>query len=84
MSGADLKQFIKEFTNFVLDCQKFNIGADTKYMSCPARESILTVFRQVHLDEGENLLGNLIRLQTEIKWDTNPKARIEAWCVVKE
>lgn len=83
MSGADLKQFIKEFTNFVLDCQKFNIGADTKYMSCPSQESILTVFRQVHLEDGEKLLTSLIKLQSDIKWDTNPKARIEAWCITE-
>jgi len=84
MSGSDLKQFIKEFTNFVLDCQKFNLGADTKYLSCPQTENILTVFRQAHLDEGEQLLKGLVKLQAEIKWDTNPKARIEAWCITGE
>lgn len=84
MSGADLKQFIKEFTNFVLDCQKFNLGADAKYLTCPQTESILTVFRQVHLDEGEQLLNGLIKLQADIKWDTNPRARIEAWCFIGE
>lgn len=84
ISGLDLKQFIKEFTNFVLDCQKFVLGADTKYLSCPSTEDILTVFRQAHLDDGETLLRSLVRLQAEIKWDTNPKARIEAWCITGE
>lgn len=84
ISGVDLKQFIKEFTNFVLDCQKFVLGADTKYLSCPATEDILTVFRQAHLDDGETLLRSLVRLQAEIKWDTNPRARIEAWCITGE
>lgn len=84
ISGVDLKQFIKEFTNFVLDCQKFVLGADTKYLSCPSTEDILTVFRQAHLDDGETLLRSLVRLQAEIKWDTNPKARIEAWCITGE
>lgn len=84
MSGFDLKQFIKEFTNFVLDCQKFNIGANTQYLNCPTDEKIFTVFRQIPLDEGENLLKSLIKLQTEIKWDINPKSRIEAWCITGE
>jgi DNA polymerase-3 subunit gamma/tau len=84
MSGFDLKQFIKEFTNFVLDCQKFNIGANTQYLNCPTDEKIFTVFRQIHLDEGEGLLKSLIKLQTEIKWDINPKSRIEAWCITGE
>ena len=84
MSGKDLKQFIKDFTVFVLDCQKFVIGAPEQYLNCPCTEEILTIFRQVHANDVGNLLKSLIKLQTEIKWDTNPKARIEAWCFVKE
>lgn len=82
MSGKDLKQFIKDFTNFVLDCSKYALGIDSSYLSCPATPEILTVFAQIH--KPEELLKSLIKLQTDIKWDTNPRARIEAWCFVKE
>lgn len=83
MSGADLKQFIKDFTNFVVDCCKFNLGVK-EYLSCPDIEDIFTVFRQVTETDGKQLLDSLIKLQNEIKWDTNPLARIEAWCFTKE
>jgi len=83
MSGTDLKQFIKDFTIFVLDSCKFSLSADD-YLSCPKTDDIIVVFNQIHLDEGEKLLSSLIKLQADIKWDTNPKARIEAWCITRE
>ena len=83
MSGKDLKQFIKDFTNFVVDCCKYNISGD-KYISCPNTEEIISVFRRVNEDEGTGLLSSLIKLQAEIKWDTNPLARVEAWCITGE
>ena len=83
MSGKDLKQFIKDFTNFVTDCCKYNLNAE-KYMSCPNTDEIIKVFKTVDLTDSTSLLNSLIRLQTDIKWDTNPLARIEAWCITKE
>lgn len=83
MSGKDLKRFIKDFTNFVIDCCKYNISGD-QYISCPNTEEIISVFRRVSEDEGAELLSSLIKLQAEIKWDTNPLARVEAWCITGE
>lgn len=83
MSGKDLKQFIKDFTNFVTDCCKYHLNAE-KYMSCPDTDEIIKVFKRVYLDDGTKLLNSLVRLQTDIKWDTNPLARVEAWCITKE
>lgn len=88
MSGYDLKQFIKSFTNFVLDFNKYCLGA-TDYVECPLTDEIKGVFgkykkEQLENEMGEILLERLIKLQAEIKWDTNPKARIEAWCFTGE
>ena len=83
MAGKDLKQFIKDFTNFVLDCCKFNLHAGD-YLSCPNTDAIILIFETVSLDMSADLLTSLIKLQQEIKWDTNPLARIEAWCITKE
>lgn len=88
MSGYDLKQFIKSFTNFVLDFNKYCLGA-TDYVECPLTDEIKDVFgkykkEQLENEMGEILLERLIKLQAEIKWDTNPKARIEAWCFTGE
>lgn len=83
MSGRDLKQFIKDFTGFVLDCCKFNLNV-SNYLNCPNTDDIILIFETVSLDTSIKLLDSLIKLQTDIKWDTNPKARIEAWCITGE
>lgn len=83
MAGKDLKQFIKDFTNFVLDCCKFNLNAG-EYIGCPDVEEIITVFETVSLNDSTKLLDSLIKLQNEIKWYTNPLARVEAWCITGE
>ena len=82
MSGYDLKQFIKSFTNFVLDLNKYTLGAK-EYVECPMSDAIKFVFENFSRAEDELLTG-LIKLQADIKWDTNPKARIEAWCFTGE
>jgi DNA polymerase-3 subunit gamma/tau len=86
MSGYDLKQFIKSFTNFVLDYSKWYLGA-TEYISCPLTDEVQNAFeeyRKSHEDEYPQLLTDLIKLQADIKWETNPKSRIEAWCITGE
>lgn len=82
ISGYDLKQFIKTFTNFVLDLNKYLLGADN-YLDCPLNNRIREVFDSFELDANK-LLTSLIKLQTDIKWDTNPKARVESWCIIGE
>ena len=81
MSGYDLKQFIKHFTNFVLDYYKFELGAED-YVECLLTPKIIDVFKREDLPDGT--LSGLLKLQSDIKWDTNPKARIEAWCFIGE
>ena len=82
MSGYDLKQFIKSFTNFVLDLNKYKLDQKA-YIECPLTDEIKFVFD--NFDNNEiSLLSCLIKLQAEIKWETNPKARIEAWCITGE
>lgn len=82
MSGYDLKQFIKSFTNFVLDLNKYKLGAK-EYVDCPISDAIKFVFENFSRSENE-LLTSLIKLQADIKWDTNPKSRVEAWCFIGE
>lgn len=82
MSGYDLKQFIKSFTNFVLDLNKYILGAEL-FVDCPMSNDIKEVFDNSK-EGADALLYSLIKLQSDIKWDTNPKARIEAWCITGE
>lgn len=81
MSGYDLKQFIKHFTNFVLDGLKYRLDVP-EYMDGVLTDKVKGAFEL--MSPMTNLLSSLIKLQNEIKWDTNPKARIEAWCVTGE
>lgn len=84
MSGKDLKQFLKSFTGFILDFNKWLLGAK-EYLDCPLTDEITSVFLEFeNFEEAEVLLGTLIKLQAEIKWDTNPRARLEAWCITGE
>lgn len=83
-SGFDLKQFIRQFTDFVLNCYKHLLGVDNKYLSCPTTKNILNLFDKCEIGSIDSLLKSLVNLQAEIKWDVNPKSRIEAWCIIKE
>ena len=83
MSGYDLKQFIKSFTYFVLDFNKYHLGA-VEYLNCPLTEDIKHLFDKYVEVDARDILSHLIKLQVDIKWDTNPKARIEAWCITGE
>lgn len=86
MSGCDMKQFIKDFTNFVLDFCKYSIGVSASFYSCPNTDDIMKCFEECNseLDDPTTILTSLVKLQSDIKWDTNPKARIEVWCITGE
>lgn len=83
MSGYDLKQFIKSFTYFVLDFNKYHLGA-VEYLNCPLTEDIKHLFDKYVEVDARDILSHLIKLQADIKWDTNPKSRVEVWCITGE
>ena len=74
-SGKDLKLFIKQFTNFVLDVCKYNLIGSINYTQIPSNyEDRLKSFSEVP----KHLLAVLVKLNSEIKWETSPKALVEA------
>lgn len=84
MSGYDLKQFIHSVTLFVLDICKYTLTEGFKYLTCPETEQIKTFLdRSSEYDCNEALLSSLLRLERDIKWDTNPKSHIEAWIITR-
>lgn len=84
MSGMDLKLFIKQLTEFVLDIYKYQRGCDFSDLGCPNMEDIRVFIEKQNWTFDDNMLKSLIDLGVTIKWDTNPKARIEAWVIIKE
>ena len=87
MSGIDIKQFIKQYMQFIIDVNKYRIVGNFKYLSIPETTEIKKWFDKLDnisiKDESIDitlisLLDLLININTEIKWDSNPKSYIEA------
>lgn len=79
-AGKDLKQFIKQYTHFLLDIQKYAIGCDWKYINIPK----LDTYEKWLKDCGDNefdrcyeILSCCLKLNTDIKYSNSPKLDIE-------
>ena len=75
-SGKDLKQFIKQFLGFTLDTIKYMVTDSLSCTSIPTSMKDELYLADPHVASG--LLETLVRLNAEIKWDSSPKAIIEA------
>lgn len=79
--GKDLKQFLKQYTQFILDVLKRKLGCDWKYLNIPhlnEYETWIDSLNDTERDILESLLGVLVRLNSEIKYSSTPKYDIEA------
>lgn len=78
-SGIDMKQFIKSFTEFVLDVCKYGLAKDFSLVKIPnTYESELKQYGDYEYWVSKELLKTLIQLNAEIKWETSVKYCIEA------
>lgn len=78
-NGKDLKLFMRGFTNMVLDVVKYKLTEDISLTQFPVScqvdlDSCLEMTDELLLD----LLEELNRICTEIKWESNPRPIIEA------
>lgn len=80
MDGKDLKQFIKNYMQFLLDVNKFYCLDSFDYIAIPKLEAYENWLNNTRPKEFElqDLLNVVIRLHSEIKWETSPKTVIEA------
>ena len=78
--GKDLKQFVKQYTHFLLDAEKFFIGCDWKYLSIPKLPE-LEEWLDSCGDYEQNviyaLLKMCVKLNSEIKYSATVKLDIE-------
>lgn len=78
MSGTDLKQFIREYTNFIFDVKKCVILDDIStthiFDNEDSRKLLKNANKCVIIDD---LLKTLIKLSQEIKFDNYPRYLIE-------
>lgn len=76
-SGKDLKQFIKQFINYILDVCKFQIYRDYNYIKIPSTID-LTIYDKFNYIDIIDVAELILNLNSEIKYDTNPKIIIES------
>ena len=77
--GKDLKQFVKDYTGFLLDINKFDITHSFEFLQLP--NTYLAVLQSKDSEwynMCRELLPVIVSLNAEIKWDTQPKVAIEA------
>ena len=78
-SGIDIKQFVKTFTEFILDICKYGLTKDFSMIHIPNTYSTcLQGYDTAEFTIAKSLLKVLIELNAEIKWDTSPKYAVEA------
>ena len=80
-SGKDIKLFVKQYTQFLLDVQKYGIGCDWKYLQIPKIEYYSDWLSDLTSNDYtilENLLDEMVILNSEIKWSSTAKYDLEA------
>lgn len=77
MSGKDLKQFVKQEIQFILDVCKYLICNGYDYIQIP---NTINLNKYMHFDYDNILkvLDKFIKLNNQIKYETNPKMLIES------
>lgn len=78
-SGIEMKQFIKTFTEFVLDVCKYGLTKDFGLIKIPnTYSSTLDSYGKYEYSQSKSLLSVLIELNAKIKWETNPRYLVDA------
>lgn len=80
-SGKDLKQFIKQFIQFILDVCKYDIYNNYDYIQIPNTID-LNNYLSVDYNDLLEILDIVIKINTEIKYETNPKILIESQLIL--
>ena len=83
-SGKDLKQFIKTYTNFVLDLCKYGCLKTFEFIEIPSiHKPRLDKYNDHAYEDFTRLLNTMVKLNAEIKWETSPKSVIQAALVLR-
>jgi len=81
--GKDLKQFVKSYTNFVLDIMKYKLLINPEidvfdYIAIPQMyDADLQNYIQLEMSLFQEVLKSFIELSAKIKWENNVKPIIE-------
>lgn len=79
LKGQDLKQFINQYLNFLLDCCKFNLLHNYDYIQIPNTfDKDLNSYKSSDFKIINHLMHRIQILLNAIKWESNVKMFIEA------
>lgn len=82
-SGIDLKQFIKQYSYFVLDAYKYYLLEGFEYLQIPSTYvDRLDAWDDETYEFVKELLAEIIKLNADIKWEPSPKPLIEATIIL--
>ena len=77
--GKDLKLFTREYLNFMLDVVKYDITQSSKYLQLPATYAVALSNKDAQwFGRCQKLLGVVLQLVNDVKWDSAPKMLIES------
>ena len=80
--GKDLKQFIRAYMGFLLDVVKYDITGKFEYMQMPStyKDKLDGIRRSKPqwFATSQSVLDIIVKLNGDLKWDTQPKVLIEA------
>ena len=74
-AGKDVKQFMKEFSKFVLEVGKYALYKNFDYISLP--NTLENELEHLIDDSLFDIMDFVVSLNNQIKWDTDPKTLIE-------
>ena len=77
-AGIDLKQFMRQFCWFLLDVCKYGLLGSFEYLQLPETyKKSFDGWTDETFYAAQKLMDNVLKLNNQIKWDSNPKAIIE-------
>ena len=86
--GIDLKQFIRQFIDFVYDVKVYSVTGKFELTQLPNTDDMCDYLdsKKNEYDTLTNLLNKLVKLNSDIKYDNNPKYLIGCalWEVLDE
>ncbi len=74
-SGKDVKQFMKDFAKFILEVEKYSLYKNFDYISLP--NTLENELEQLIDDSLFDVMDFVISLNSQIKWENDPKTLIE-------
>ena len=74
-AGKDVKQFMKDFAKFVLEVEKYALYNNFDYISLP--NTLEDELEQLIDDSLFDIMDFVVSLNSQIKWDNDPKTLIE-------